>query len=272
MTLPTTSPTAFCKAYIQRELESYQQDKIWMSSWPTMQLIIERAEELKKPFEELINKYGYLDKKHHSQNRHHVFLILEHIWSSHEFAMDTIQELKDQSAKLDAVTKKIVTLCGELAKCYEIQTSLLNEAGYQRGSYQDALSALQDAGENIPLFGKYIAPELSKLAGRFDGKYWPSKIHLLKAFEAYEEDDGEFSHYYFPSKVLSSRTSVVKNFVACFDARFEDHSRQLPNDFRFSNAALADILNVVLDIEVDNLYSDEAIKNARRKIKNETRM
>ena len=63
MTLPKSTPTEFCKAFIQRELESYQGDQpIWMSYWPILERMIERTEELKRPFSELIDRFGYADK------------------------------------------------------------------------------------------------------------------------------------------------------------------------------------------------------------------
>ncbi len=62
MTLPKDSPMNFCKAFIQRELDDNKEKRIWMSYWPVMESMIKRADELKLPFEELVNAFGYLDK------------------------------------------------------------------------------------------------------------------------------------------------------------------------------------------------------------------
>ncbi|MCL1082974.1 hypothetical protein [Shewanella psychromarinicola] len=62
MVLPTNSPTAFCKAFIERELKSNRQGHIWMTYWPVMERMIERADELTLAFNELIKKFGYSDK------------------------------------------------------------------------------------------------------------------------------------------------------------------------------------------------------------------
>lgn len=59
MTLPKENPTQFCKAFIQRELDSYRNDNpIWMTYWPVMERMIERADELRLPFQELVDKFG----------------------------------------------------------------------------------------------------------------------------------------------------------------------------------------------------------------------
>lgn len=265
MTLPTNTPTAFCKAYIQRDLQDFKDAPMNKSFWTTMERIIARADELQKPFDELINEYGFYDRDHFSEDRHAVWLILELIYTSSEFAIEEIKELKEKTKQLDSVTDRITRLCNDLSLCYEEQNKLLNETGHQREDYQDVISALITAGSKMPLFNSYIHEKLTPLAGQFDQRYWPSKVQLIKTFEDYETKNSSYAHHYIPETVISSRPNVVKNFVLSFDGRFEDTSSQIPETFRFSNAALADILNVVLDIDIDHLYSAEAIKNERRK-------
>ena len=62
MSLPKDNPVNFCKAFIQRELDDNKEKRIWMSYWPVMESMIERADELKLPFEELVNVFGYSDR------------------------------------------------------------------------------------------------------------------------------------------------------------------------------------------------------------------
>lgn len=50
LTLPKDNPTHFCRAYIERELNDYQGSSIWMTYWPVMHRMIDRANELKQPF------------------------------------------------------------------------------------------------------------------------------------------------------------------------------------------------------------------------------
>ena len=104
MKLPTTSPTDFCRAYIERDLKEYHEKKIYMSSWPTMENLITRSIELDGVFTELIEKFGYSDRDSLSENRHSVWLILELIWSSHEFQPEDIIELKKNLKKVYGLT------------------------------------------------------------------------------------------------------------------------------------------------------------------------
>ena len=68
-TLPQTSPSAFCTAFIERELADYKKTEIWMSAWPTMERVMKRKDELEIAFEEIINRYGYSDKFDLSANQ-----------------------------------------------------------------------------------------------------------------------------------------------------------------------------------------------------------
>lgn len=60
--LSTNSPTDFCIALIERELEDNREKKIWMSRWPIMQRMIDQASNLERVFNELIHRFGYADK------------------------------------------------------------------------------------------------------------------------------------------------------------------------------------------------------------------
>lgn len=68
-------------------------------------------------------------------------------------------------------------------------------------------------------------------------------------------------------EVISSiqrRQSDFKDFVIAFDDKF-DELNGLPTNFRFSNNAIADIINVVLDLPSDKLASGDAVRNVRSK-------
>lgn len=263
MKLPTTSPTDFCRAYIERDLKEYHEKKIYMSSWPTMENLITRSIELDGVFTELIEKFGYSDRDSLSENRHSVWLILELTWSSHEFQPEDIIELKKNTHQLSLLNKQIVELCGLLISAYSQQNELLNLTGHSRNEYQDAISALLNAGKNNGRFQSYLEQPLSQLRIQFDGKYWPNKIQLIEAFLQYEKSNNTHPNHYIPDEVLASRSNIVKNFILCFDGHFKDPTNQLPADFSFRNRSMADIINVVLGIPPDNLFSEEAVKTVR---------
>ena len=60
--------------------------------------------------------------------------------------------------------------------------------------------------------------------------------------------------------------SDIKDFVLSFDGHF-DEQNDLKTGFRFSNNAVADIINVVLDLPVDKLATGDAVRTVRKRFK-----
>jgi hypothetical protein len=74
----------------------------------------------------------------------------------------------------------------------------------------------------------------------------------------------EPTHSEYPEAVLKGRSSDIKDFVIAFDAAF-DEQNGLPTGFRFSNNAMADIINVILDLPLEKLTTGEAIRVVRNR-------
>ena len=116
MTLPKDNPTSFCKAFIQRELNSYKEDgPIWMTYWPVMERIIERANELQLPFKEIIDEFDYSDKfEGMPPDNAYVWLTLEHLWFSFDFRKDDVIKARADYKELNTLQNDIVDLASKL--------------------------------------------------------------------------------------------------------------------------------------------------------------
>ncbi|WP_185066972.1 hypothetical protein [Vibrio ponticus] len=83
-------------------------------------------------------------------------------------------------------------------------------------------------------------------------------------FETASCSDGALSGTGTTDAVLDGRAPGHKDFVLAFDAQF-DRPNQLPVGFRFSNQAMADIINVVLDFPEDKLILGDTIRTIRNR-------
>ncbi len=159
--LPTNSPTDFCVAFIERELEDNREKKIWMSRWPLMLRMIEQASNLERVFNELINKFGYADKlailyESERPNADAIWLILEHIWMSDDFAKEEFIQARTNRGELLKLQEDISELSCRLASMLRRQSELYELSGFRRHDYQTAVDSLvQGAGHNS-LFGAYV--------------------------------------------------------------------------------------------------------------------
>ncbi|GIU32560.1 hypothetical protein L2719_10080 [Shewanella schlegeliana] len=265
MALPTNSPTAFCKAFIERELKSNKQNHIWMSYWPVMERMLERADELTLVFHELIKKFGYSDKfDGYPPNNAYIWLTLEYIWMSIDFCKNDVVQVRLDLKELNTLKEEIVELSEKLAFALRRQDEVYELSGFQKSDYQTTVDMIELASEDNHLYQSYVSDKIQSLRGQFDLKYWPTRADVAESIASFEKIQPSPSHSELPESVLKGRASDIKDFVLAFDYSF-DGLNGLPSDFRFSNNALADIINVILDLSSDRLATGDAIRIVRNR-------
>ena len=268
MNLPKNTPTQFCKAFIKRELKYNKEKGIWMSYWPVMESMINRADELSLPFQELIDNFGYSDKfEGVPPSNTYIWLTLELIWHSFNFKKEDVIQVRNKYKELKELKKDIVMLASQLASKLQRQDDLYESSGFSKPEYQFHDDLLDQASEGNYLYESHVSEKIKSLTYQYDLKYWPSRSDLLSAIAEFEEVQPNPTHSEYPEHVITGRQSDFKDFVIAFDNRF-DEPNGLPSDFRFSHNAMADIINVILDLPADNLATDDAVRNVRHRYQN----
>lgn len=267
MTLPSDNPTKFCVAFIQRELDTFKESNMWMSYWPVMKSMIKRADELNLPFEELVRKFGYSDKFEgtHPANSY-IWLTLEHIWGSSDFRKKEVIQARNDFKEIKEVTEEIVELGLKLSDALERQSELYETTGFSKPEYQFLRDLLADASEGNYLYKSRVSEKIESLTYQYDLKYWPSSADLIRAIAEFEESQPHPAHSQYPKDVINGRESDIKDFVIAFDSKFDEFNG-LQSDFRFSNNAMADIINVILDLPVKKLATSDAVRIVRNRFK-----
>ncbi|TMS92347.1 hypothetical protein CWB58_14775 [Pseudoalteromonas sp. S201] len=265
MTLPKDNPVKFCEAFLQRELDDYKEKQIWMSYWPVMERMIERSDELRLPFQELVHAFGYSDMyEGYPPDNAYIWLTLEHIWGSFDFRKEDVIKAREEFKELKALKDDIVELAVKLAEKLQRQSELYETSGFSKLEYQFIDDLIEQASEGNYLYKSHVSEKLKSLTYQYDLKYWPSRSELISAVANFEGTQPNPSHCQFPDHVINGRQSDFKDFVIAFDDKF-DELNGLPTNFRFSNNAIADIINVVLDLPSDKLASGDAVRNVRSK-------
>ena len=120
------------------------------------------------------------------------------------------------------------------------------------------------ASEENYLYKSYVSDKVQSLRGQFDLKYWPTRAGIVDSIASFERVQPSPSHSEIPESVLKGRASDIKDFVLAFDSNF-DGFNGLPSNFRFSNNALADIINIILNIPSDKLVTGDAVRIVRNR-------
>jgi len=265
MTLPKNNPQAFCKAFISRELRKNKASNIWMTRWPIMERLIERADELTIVFEEIVEKFGYSDTEEgYPPDNGYVWLILELIWTSSGFCKTEVTNARADFREFQRLQEELVALSTKLANSIRKQSELYESSGFIRHEYQSVSDMIELGCENNGLYQLHLSPKLKSLRYQYDSKYWPSRADIVQAIADFEDCQPLPKHQEYPDAVINGRASDIKDFVLAFDSKF-DETNSLPNGFRFTNKAMSEIINVVLDLPPDKLASADAIKTVRNR-------
>ena len=188
MTLPNDNPTLFCKAFIQRELDSYKSDSpIWITYWPVMERMIARADELKLPFKELVDAFGYSDKfEGYPPNNSFIWLTLKHIWCSFDYRKEDVVNARDDLKELRALKEDIVELASKLSAKLQRQSELYEISGFSKPDYQFIDDLIEQASAGNYLYKWHVSEKLKSLTSQYDLKYWPSIANLVSAIADFE--------------------------------------------------------------------------------------
>ncbi|WP_239480677.1 hypothetical protein [Parashewanella hymeniacidonis] len=118
-----------------------------MTRWPLMQRMIDQASNLERVFNELINKFGYADKlailsESERPNAEAVWLTLEHIWMSADFAMEEFIQARTNRRELLKLQEDISEVSCRLVGMLRRQSELYELSGFCRHDYQTAVDSL----------------------------------------------------------------------------------------------------------------------------------
>ena len=196
----------------------------------------------------------------------HIWLILEHVWTSSENTKGSVQEAKDNLKLFLETRERIKVLSVELSKALFELDENFESTGLSRDDFQSSHGVLLKAGEGNGQFSSYLLPKIKQLTCQFDFKYWPTRAELVQAIGDFETAQPDPTHIEYPETVIKGRRADIKNFVLAFDEGFTEQNG-LPDKFRFSNNAMAEIMNVVLNRPPDDLVTGDAIKTVRSRYK-----
>lgn len=260
------SPLELCEEFTRNELKDLQDKQIWMSWWPVMERMLNRPHELEPVYAEICNAFGY------SLEFNIPFrLTMEAIWySGKAFSPDTVVHKKAVHAELVKLHEEIPELSRKLAEAIQRQKELAEPEDFGLGEYFSFVDLISTANKNNGHYNGYLKPELESLEGQFDGKYWPDLARFIDVVGQIEANRPEPLSASLPEAVIQGRASRFKNYVLSLDDDIKN-CFQIPDSFQLSNASMATIANVVLDLPADELITPDTVRLIRHRKKTSTK-
>ncbi|BCE03452.1 hypothetical protein [Marinicellulosiphila megalodicopiae] len=252
----------YCEEVIKSELEYNRLKEIWPSWYPVMERMLDNRLEMSIVYKEIVNKYGYPRKIENDS----VWILFEVLWQSkNEFSQKNIQSIKDTSKELSKIHDKIIQSSRDLCAALERQAEILDTDDFRPVNRLDAPGLIDSSGMKVDRYG-FVQPSMTKLFGEYDICYWPSVINLVEGIAEFQENELQPQQLTLIDEVESGRKSLFKDFVLLLDDCITSN-RYIKGEFQFSNNAMANLINVVLDLPPETLATPEVVKNIRHKYK-----
>jgi hypothetical protein len=181
---------------------------------------------------------------------------------------EDIAERRAGRKELEQLNEEISQRATHLSELLDRRTRLYEQSGFGAETHYAIYDVIDAASERNGHYQNYLKEPLKRLH-RFDLKYWPSLADCIRvigtdAWQAELAPDNSLT----AAATRSSRPSKADSVRALL-ASVEDHRGDwlggIPTSFEFSNGALADLVNVLFELPVDDLVSDEYMKTERHR-------
>lgn len=178
--------------------------------------------------------------------------VLECIVSTAAFwSPEAASKARDDAQRLRELNEAIAAKALELGDLLERRERISNASGV--AAVHDDLYAIDwidRAGDRVGRFDVFIRPELARLRGSFDLKYWPSLAGVIYAIAEFARDADVGATDPLTKAATASRKRSVYDFVRALLAALSE------NDIVLPDAALADVTSVLFaETDADDIKS-----------------
>lgn len=182
---------------------------------------------------------------------------------------EDIAECRAGRKALREINDTIASKAAELANLLDRRTELYEKSGFGAETHYAIYDVIDEASAHNEHYQGWVRKPLQNLGSRFDLKYWPS---LSECIRVLGEDAGRSK--IVPDNAVTgvatqstrpSSADSLRALLAHIEDLRGDHLGAIPRDFEFSNAALADLLNVLLDLSTEDLVDEAYVKTQRHR-------
>jgi hypothetical protein len=252
---------------MEQILKDRQQQNSEAEIWPTENAVINRLLSASVDMEQVYKEVSSRLSQPQMENFWDAMLGVACFWTPSDS-----MSLREVRRDLVQMNRQIETHAHKIVALLRRRSELAEEFGFRASSDYHVLSLLDRAGD--ARYELYVRPELRKLRGRYDLKYWPDIPSLVESIAVSAKESEVFPVDDWTQTLLSSRkgsrTDYLRVILQAIEERKEDWNEagRLPSDFRMSDKSLAIFITHSLDSFNEEPITAEYVKNARMHIRN----
>lgn len=252
---------AECESFLKADFAYNSERGIWPSTNRVITRMLGTRHDLGKAYQEL---YEQLHSHPQALESFLDMLVFLPVGWSPEKAVKARQDREE----LVLINRQIASLASQLAGLLSRRAELQETSGFSSETHYHVLDVLKDAAEHNHHFSLYVEDELDALHNQYDLKYWPTLSDYVEALAADALSAKVFADNPVTAAATDSRKPGLSDFLRAYYSKIEEHSVAggglIPATFRLSDAALASLLNCVLDLGPDRLMTAESVKRFRQ--------
>lgn len=243
---------AHTAADVLKTLKSYREDlrknELRKPSWPVLERLISRETEMSSVWEDIAQ---------HKLTGEQCWNMLEQIFFAGAYGTgEQHRRLKTDYSRLADLNEDIAIKAAALGRMLTEREDILNRNAFYIEHTAPLVDLIHAASARNGYYSSFLRKKLHDLSCQFDGKYWPSLQQLLEVM-AKENPVAAFMDQ-SDEAIVHARGVAAPDFLRRLFSNFheirvmkEDISTKhiyLPADFRLTDASLATLATVSLDL------------------------
>lgn len=268
MTTPIeTDPTTHCETILRKGKASRIEKSILPSEVEIIDRLLARRLEMKDAYVELYEKL--------SRRPSALEVFFDCLVSTTAFwNPDANVAARAAREELVDINCQIATLAKRLANLLDRRETLHNTTGFYSETHYHPIDLVEQASVGNYLYEAYVKEKLSALRGQFDLKYWPSNSDCLRVLahdaEHAEVNAGDPLTEAGTKSTRQGLSDYLRSLFASLDENGVHDRGFLPFRMRLSDATLASLTNVALDLSQEKMIGAEFVKHLRQRDRKRT--
>ncbi len=261
MTINSKNMTDECEDILIENRNYNIEHNIWPTDVITINYLLTQSAAMKNAYDEL----SVLSTQQRAQFLDQLVGTLS-FWSPEKAI-----EMRAIRNRLIDVNRKISELAKELAGLLEERSDIENQYSFTSNTHYHIANVIKEASRDNYHFRSFLAEPLDALTGRFDLKYWPYLPAVINEIG----DDAASAEVHATDPRTEAATSSNRSSKADFVRAIYSMTEELkstpglyfPRRFSLSDSAMADIVNVCLKLDAEDLVDCAYVKNLRHREK-----
>lgn len=250
--------TEICEQHLKDRKEYNNSHGILPSENVVIDRILQNSDEMQPVYAELVEK---LQRRHPPAIAVYLDLLLSTAMLYHPARTKEAREIQRALTDLNFAISKAAEHLADLLKRRSV---LGNTSAFFSDSHSHICDVIEGASRQNYHYKTHLHERLRALSGRYDGKYWPTLEGIVTEIGLNSESAHVEAVNSWAREATCTKRASPRDFLRALNNAVSEQTESsfgaFPTGFKLTDRATASIVNSVLEIDPDEVWSDEKVK------------